>query len=318
MRNSLIGLGLVTSLVACGSYPGGGTELQGSSALCAANEQTLSGFNWFRWRKESPGSVSVTTTDEDLVVDIDGVNGWLVADWHLYAGTGEVPVNKLGYEAPGRFPYQGDGGREGAVQVTVPLTDLNVGCNDDLTVSVHVVMVQLNDYGRVKAWMSSWADWQVDWAAKRWGGEFTHTVCCDEDPPPPPAADCVKAPWYYAQADEAWPTDSVDLGSTSYSKSQMLEVLALDWYQLGGDVSVYLAQHTIGARLNEAEGVALPADVVDALADADAFFDEQADDDGRVPYGVLKDTAEGDAMLPVMDTLYLFNIGQGGVPFCGQ
>lgn len=314
-----IGLVALLALAACGTGAGEADGvLQGQQALCAAGTETLSGFNWFRLRKEDPGTVTVSNTGEELVVDLEASGSWLVADWHLYAGTGDIPVNKWGFEAPGRFPYQGNGGKEDSVQVRIPLTDLNVACGDELDLSAHVVLVQLDWRGRVKAFMRAWANWNVNLRANRWGGEFSHVVCCDEDPPAPPDRDCVWAPWYYAQTPDVWPVDEVNLGSTTYTKAQALEVMALDWYELGGDVSVYLATMTIGARLNEAHGVELPQDVQDALDTADAFFDDHADADGRVPYGVYGNTPDGEAMFPTMETLYSFGIGAAGVPFCAQ
>lgn len=323
MKMALIGAMAGVALGACGveSTEEIGRAQSGmfeDGGSCPADERT----NW-GGQTHDTGSVSIGSDGTNLIVTITGENGWLVDEWHLFAGTGSPPVNKKGNAAPGQYPYQGDPDSEGEVQISIPLANLGAGCDETLNVAVHTVMVKLGDKGKREE-QTAWAAWDTEWS-NQWGGWFQHTICCGddggEDPPPPPpdeGDDCVKAPWYYGQNPDVWPVDSLNLGSTSYTKDELLTIMGLDWYDLGGDVSVYLAQMVIGVRLNEADGVTLPDSIVDALALADQWFDDYADDDGKVPYGVLKDTPEGDSIATTKNQLYEWVVGLGETPFCGK
>jgi hypothetical protein len=304
-------------LAGCGQGPADDGVLQDVSGMCVADQEALSGFNWFRLRNETPGTVRVSNTKDELVVNVAGANGWRVSHWHLYAGLGDIPVNRLGFEAPGRFPYQGYGDRQPNMEYRIPLTDLEVRCDDVLTMSLHVVFVQLDAAGKVKATMRSWGNWHVDLKARRLGGQFAHAVCCEVDPPPPPVIDCVKPPWYFAQTPDAWKVDKIALGASVYTQAQAMDLLQTDWYEENADISIALANEVIGVRLVQAEGLVLPPDIVAALAKADAFFDANKDADGRVPYGFNVDSPLGWQMYDVYLYLFDFTVGRLSVPLCG-
>jgi len=51
------------------------------------------------------GTVSVSNTTEQLIIDLDVPFPWFFGAYHIYAGTGSLPVNSGGSVAPGQFPF---------------------------------------------------------------------------------------------------------------------------------------------------------------------------------------------------------------------
>ncbi|HEX8530995.1 MAG TPA: hypothetical protein VF646_13280, partial [Cytophagales bacterium] len=66
----------------------------------------------------------------------------------------------------------------------------------------------------------------------------------------------------------AWPVSSLTLGSVTYSKEELLQILKKP---VQGNGLVSLAHQLIAAKLNVANGAA-PAAVTDAIAAADALI----------------------------------------------
>lgn len=309
-RIALCGTALLM-LAACG----GPTEDSGdfgsaSQMLCTPDVRT----NWAGQHIDS-GTVTLSNTDTDLVITVDGANGWLVDAWHLYAGSGPVPTNRAGAAAPGQFPHAGNPNpAQSSVTITLPLSSIGATCGDALNVALHTEMVKPGTSGGSQK-ETGWAEWDVQFA-KGWGGGFPYTICCpgDEEPPPPPP-DCTLYVHHWKKNSGVWPVDSLTLGDEVYSKAEMLALLDLDPL---ADASVYLAQHLIAARLNQASGLPVPAHIMTKLLEADAWLIAYADADGRLPYNTVAGTPEADAAALIKLWLHSYNAGYEGVPYCGD
>lgn len=303
--------------LACGGTTEGEVETfeTGSWATYACPVEV---FDNLGGRSIATGAVEVTNDIDGLNITIIGVDGWLVDEWHVYAGTAPVPVNGGGNPAPGRFPYQDDvDPPRDRVTIHIPFTSLGVGCNDAIVLAVHTVVRKNTSAGWTE--QTAWA-WEQEFTGARWGGSIGYTVCCNEPPPPPPD-DCVLPPWYWGQTPSAWPAgvSFVDLGVTRYTKSELLAILGLDWTQAGNDISIFLAHQAIAARLNLAAGNPASVAVVGALAQADAWFDANRDSlDGRIPFGVSKDSPAGAVAEPIAWLLGDYNTGMLDVASCNQ
>lgn len=259
------------------------------------------------------GTVSITNDEHDLIVVIEGTGGWKISEWHIYAGTGGVPLNGGGNPVIGRFPYGGSlRSAQEQVIVTIPLDEIGGSCGAELEIAVHSVMKKKQGLWTYSE--TAWARWDEQFPGARWGGSFGYTVCCggDEDEA------CVEKVSKFAQQPEAWPAgvDSLALGGVTYSRAELTEILNLDMWALGGDVSVFVAQQAIAARLNAAAGVTLSADQQAALDEVDGWLARNADGDGRLPFGVAHGSLEGLIGYGLVDPLFELNEGSAGVPRC--
>lgn len=266
-------------------------------------------------RNVDTGTVAVTNNDTDLFVVITGANGWKVDEWHVFAGTGSVPLNSGGSPTIGRFPYSGDPhGSTGQVVVTIPLADLGAACGTNINLAVHSVMTKRSLWSTTSE--TAWAEWDLAFPGARWGGTYGYTLCCGDSPEPDPV--CVKTPSYWAQTPDAWPAglQQITLGSSTYTKQQALDLLALDWQAQGQDISIYMAQQTVAARVNAAFSGELPPEVASALAAVDEWFVSWADADGSVPYGVHAESLEGILGASAIDRVVEYNAGMRGVAPC--
>jgi hypothetical protein len=79
---------------------------------------------------------------------------------------------------------------------------------------------------------------------------------------------CHFTPGYWKNHADMWPVMELDLGGTTYSQAELLEIMDTP---VRGDATIILAYHTIAAKLNVAKG-ADPALISDALVAADAVF----------------------------------------------
>ena len=115
---------------------------------------------------------------------------------------------------------------------------------------------------------------------------------------------CPRTQGYWQANPDAWPVSSLSLGTQTYTKDELLRLLATP---ARGDASVVLAQQTIAALLNIANGVD-PTPVAGTLAHADALFSSFS---GKLPYGVKSSTVTGQAMVADAVLLDQFNKGAG-------
>src|SRR5262245_17674436 len=84
----------------------------------------------------------------------------------------------------------------------------------------------------------------------------------------PCASGCVRGKGYW-NTGRSWPVSSLHLGSVSYTEAELLQVLN---HPVGGNGLVSLANHLIAAKLNQANGAAVPAGVAAAIAAADSMI----------------------------------------------
>jgi hypothetical protein len=117
----------------------------------------------------------------------------------------------------------------------------------------------------------------------------------------PPPSPCAKPQGYWKTTPGAWPVSSLTLGSQSYSKSQLINLMKKSNTK---DASLILADQLIGAKLNVANGVQEPQPVADAIASADALFAQLP---GSLPYGVRPQTALGQQMVAIGSLLDSYN-----------
>ena len=120
---------------------------------------------------------------------------------------------------------------------------------------------------------------------------------------PPSTARCPLGHGYWKTHPEKWPVSSLQLGSQSYSKTELLNLLARP---SRGDASVILVHQLIAAKLNIAAGVVatpIAATITDADQRLSAFT-------GKLPYKVKPSTTAGKAMVKAADKLEDFNEGE--------
>ena len=132
--------------------------------------------------------------------------------------------------------------------------------------------------------------------------------------PPVPcsgASGCTYTQGYWKNHHDAgdWPVTTLQLGTASYSQSQLLDILR---QSVGGNGLISLAHQLIAAKLNQAKG-ATPAPS-SAIAQADALIG------GRVVPPVGSGTLATSATSALVSTLDDYNNGDqaGGPPHCGD
>jgi hypothetical protein len=234
------------------------------------------------------GDVEISSDGTNLVVGISGDNGWLVSEYHVYAGTGPVPVNRAGAPAPGQFPYRSElADPVASIDVTIPLDGLGVECGDSLNVAVHTVMVLVED-GVVVDTQTGWGYGPNEYR-RQWGWWFTTDICCEEPPD-----GCVRVKGAWREIPALWPVSELDVGGVTYDACELDGIL----YTGPDDGWVSLAHQYIAARLNEAAGAYVDDDTAADLAAADA----------------LLAAGHGDAAVTL--GLYDFNNGLRDTPSC--
>ena len=127
-------------------------------------------------------------------------------------------------------------------------------------------------------------------------GAILRTVGSDADVCPQRLA-------YWKNQIALWPVDALELGSQTYGKDELREILRSAWR---ADASLILAGQLIAAKLNLANG-SDPAPVADAIAEADELL---GDFDGKLPYGVKRGSETGRAMVDAAETLRSYNHGE--------
>jgi uncharacterized delta-60 repeat protein len=163
------------------------------------------------------------------------------------------------------------------------------------------------DYGQGLALQS---DCKILLAGYSWqletGDASFKTVRYDGDTcpttPPPTTGACPRTQGYWQTHPEAWPVDSLTLGSQTYTKAELLGILSTS---AKGDVSVTMAQQLIAAMLNVANGVDGSA-VSATIAHAQTLLSTFA---GKLPYSVKASTAVGQMMVTDGAALDQFNKG---------
>lgn len=112
---------------------------------------------------------------------------------------------------------------------------------------------------------------------------------------------CPLTQGYWATHPETWPTDTIILGSQSYSKTELTTLLPGG----GGDASTILAVQLVAAKLNIAAGADATL-IAGAVTQADALLSQFS---GRLPYAVDAATPQGQVMVNTASTLDAYNNG---------
>ena len=124
---------------------------------------------------------------------------------------------------------------------------------------------------------------------------------------------CPQPQGYWKNNPDAWPVNSLTLGTQTYSKAELLTILGMP---VGkghkADASLILADQFIAAKLNIANG-ADGTPVTTTIADADAVLSLYT---GKLPYRVRTNTTNGQRMVNDAATLESFNKGTL-TPGCG-
>jgi hypothetical protein len=115
-------------------------------------------------------------------------------------------------------------------------------------------------------------------------------------------APCPKGQGFWKNAPDAWPVDSLTLGSESYTEEELIALLEMNNRK---DASLILADQLIAAKLNVLMGSDEPSGVADAIAQADTLLSGLS---GKLPYGVRSKTALGQMMVSLGATLESYNL----------
>ncbi len=118
---------------------------------------------------------------------------------------------------------------------------------------------------------------------------------------------CPHSQGYWKNHPDAWPVESLTLGSQSYTKAELLQILRTPVGGRGGaDASLILAHQLIAAKLNIANG-SDPAPVGSVISAADALLSAYG---GKLPYRVKTSSSAGQAMRTAGDVLDRYNNGK--------
>lgn len=82
-----------------------------------------------------------------------------------------------------------------------------------------------------------------------------------------PVYACYYTPGYWKNHPDAWPTDTVTICGTTYTKAEAIDILKMP---PRGDISIKLAHHLIAAKLNFASGATVAYDGGQLIDDAEA------------------------------------------------
>jgi hypothetical protein len=115
-------------------------------------------------------------------------------------------------------------------------------------------------------------------------------------------ATCPLSQGFWKNHPDAWPVNSLTLGSQTYTE---VELLALFDSSPSGDASLILALQLIAAKLNLANG-ALPTPISPTITDADHLLSGFA---GKLPYSVRPPSTTGKAMVNDENVLDRYNNG---------
>jgi len=121
----------------------------------------------------------------------------------------------------------------------------------------------------------------------------------------PPVFKCPRTMADWRSHPNDWPLTNMVLGSQSYTKTELLQVLTAVVTVFRPDASLTLAQQLIAARLNEANGAA-PGPMLPPSMLADSLLAGFA---GKLPYHVLPSSAVGAQMVTTAVQLNNYNAG---------
>ena len=136
----------------------------------------------------------------------------------------------------------------------------------------------------------------------------TTTATATATPTATPTPICPLPCGYWKNHPDAWPVSSLVLGSQTYTKTELLNILAS--YPSPGDASLVLAQQLIAAKLSIANG-SDPGPISSTIAEADSVLSMFS---GKLPYNVDPNSQIGRRMLRDAHRLSEFNYSE----YCRQ
>jgi len=116
---------------------------------------------------------------------------------------------------------------------------------------------------------------------------------------------CPKTLPFWRDNPDSWPVDTLTLGSQSYDKAELLDLVNTPSHANPTDLSLVLAQQLIAARLSIANG-SDPAPIASALEQADTLLSQYP---GKLPYGVARSSRVGHVMSRTAGLLRAYNHG---------
>jgi hypothetical protein len=117
---------------------------------------------------------------------------------------------------------------------------------------------------------------------------------------------CPQPQGYWKNNPDAWPVNTLMLGSQSYTKAELLIILNTPkGVGKKADASLILANQLIATKLNIENG-ADPTPVSDTIDDADDVLSLYT---GKLPYRVRPNTTNGKMMVNDANTLNSYNNG---------
>lgn len=122
---------------------------------------------------------------------------------------------------------------------------------------------------------------------------------------------CPLGQGYWKTHTDAWPVNSLMLGSQFYTQDELIAILNLP---TAGDASLTLAHQLIATKLNIASG-ADATSVAHIIVEADGLLVGFA---GKLPYHVDPSSATGQNMVVAASTFEVFNAGTFTSPECIQ
>jgi hypothetical protein len=131
----------------------------------------------------------------------------------------------------------------------------------------------------------------------------TATATPTPTPTSTPAGVCPLTQGYWKNHPNAWPVNSLMLGSQTYTKAELLDILNTP---SGGDASLILAKQLIATKLNIAAG-SDPTPVSNTITHADSLLSMFS---GKLPYHVAPSSDIGQMMVSDGATLDNYNNGR--------
>ncbi len=153
-------------------------------------------------------------------------------------------------------------------------------------------------------------------AALLGAGLFTAGVI--EPVPLASAHTCPLTQGYWKNHEENWPVHSLQLGTVTYTQSQLLQILNTP---PAGDASIILAHQLIAAKLNVANGstsfpTAIQTQINNAIATGDSLLD--GNNLLSASYSVDPSSTQGQLMVADANILDQFNSGVLTRGVCGN
>jgi len=140
-------------------------------------------YTLFAGQDIDAGTVTIETTDENLVVTYQTNEGWSLGTTHLYAGTLEgLPTTGAGNPKHGQFPYAQeaeDGQLTNMVVYTIPLSEVELtdgdgdsGAASCIYLAAHAELHKSSsdEESEGDAEETGYAAWDIEFDGNRWGG----------------------------------------------------------------------------------------------------------------------------------------------------